>query len=278
MLRTFGPLLAVMFWIGVGGAVEPADAANRRGAMIVSPKRNKEVERSQEVIGKLHVPGQPVVLIRSEGGDGTWWIQPAPELRQRGYFRTAARFGNSKSRKGDRFHVVVLVLRSELEAELFKDRESLPDLPKAILKSEQIPVVLGDVTKERGRIEINSAVLKPQQDEKVKRITQMIGRVADKKEPVVLVRVDDSGGLWWVQNRAQMAKGGYFKATVRFGNDSTPTGTKFRLVVVTPRSGREAAELKSGASLAELPDGIPRSKVVTVRLERTDTREAEGAE
>lgn len=279
MWRTKTLVFAAVFCGAVTTAEQSFAAQKRRGAMIVSPKRNDEVGRSHEVVGRLHVPGQPVVLVRPERGDGTWWIQPTPTVSERGYFKTEVRFGSETSRHGDRFSIVVLVLQSQSDIEYVRDRDSLSELPAAIWQSEPVPVRLDQsAQQEEGPVVISAAVLKPQADEKVKRVTELIGRVPDKLKPIVLIRVDDSGGLWWVQNPVAMGKGGYFKSTVRFGNDKTPDGTKFRVVVVTPRSGQEASVLKAGNSLADLPSGIPRSKEITVQLERPNAKRAEGAE
>ncbi|MBC8351657.1 MAG: hypothetical protein H8E66_06690 [Planctomycetes bacterium] len=279
MWRTSALALAIITWGTIVADHQAQAAPKRRGAMIVSPKRNTEVERSHEVIGKLHVPGQPVILVKPVEGNGTWWIQPKPSVSERGYFKTEVRFGSETSRRGDRFSLVILVLQSSSDIEYLRDRDSISKLPTDIWQSEEVPVVLGDSVKEdKLPVVISAAVLKPQQDEKVKRVTELIGRVPEQLRPVILIRVDDSGGLWWVQDPVAMGKGGYFKSTVRFGNDKTPDGTKFRVVVVTPRSGREAAVLKTGNSLADLPNGIPRSKEVTVQLDRPDTQRVEGAE
>ncbi len=273
---------ALFVALGLCGLLALGDQAfagqKRSGAMIVSPKRNSDVDRTHEIIGKLHVPGQPVILVRPHKGDGSWWIQPPPTVSDKGYFKAEVRFGSDTSRQGDRFSLMVLVLQATSDIEYLRDRDFLPDIPDAIWKSEEIPVVLNDTKKDRGPVAISAAVLKPQADEKVRRVTELIGRVPENLRPIVLIRVDDSGGLWWVQDPVAMGKGGYFKSTVRFGNDKTPDGTKFRVVVVTPRSGQEASVLKQGASLAELPSGIPRSKLVTVELERPDAKRAEGAE
>ncbi|MDA1051484.1 MAG: hypothetical protein O3C40_13530 [Planctomycetota bacterium] len=279
-MRRTNALLLIFVLLGAVTIDHQAQAGpKRRGAKIVSPKRDAEVGRSHEVIGKLDVPGQPVILVRPEEGDGTWWIQPAPTLSDRGYFKSEVRFGSETSRRGDRFSLAVIVLQSQADVEYLRDRESLAELPEALWQSEAVPVVLrDDVKQDRGPVAITAAVLKPQPDDKVKRITEMIGRVPEALRPIVLVRVDDSGGLWWVQDPVVMGKGGYFKSTVHFGNDNTPDGTKFRMVVVTPRSGQEAAVLKTGNSLADLPNGIPRSKEVIVQLERPDAKRVEGAE
>lgn len=268
--------------IGVWGALtinhEASAASRRSGALIVAPKRNSDVERTQEVVGKLRVPGQPIVLVRPHKGDGSWWIQPRPTISDKGYFKSEVRFGSETSRQGDRFSLMVIVLQSASDIEYLQDREFLPEIPASIWQSEEVPVVLNDTQKDNGPVAISAAVLKPLPDEKVKRVTDLIGRVPEGLRPIVLVRVDDSGGLWWVQDPVAMGKGGYFKSAVRFGNDKTPDGTKFRLVVVTPRSGQEASALKPGMSLADLPNGIPRSKLVTVELERPDLKRVEGAE
>lgn len=279
MWRTTALTVAVVTWGIMTTDYQAFAATKRRGAMIVSPKRNDAVERSHEVIGKLHVPGQPVVLVKPEQGDGTWWIQPAPTLSDRGYFKTDVRFGSSASRRGEKFSLVVIVLQSSSDIEYLQDREFLAEIPETIWQSEEVPVVLGDDAKQdRGPVAISAAVLKPLQDEKVKRVADLIGRVPEGLHPIVLVSVDDSSGLWWVQDPVVMGKGGYFKSIVRFGNDATPDGTKFRLLVVTPRSGQEASDLKTGMSLADLPNGIPRSKEIVVQLERPDANRVAGAE
>ncbi|MBI2478764.1 MAG: hypothetical protein HYV60_09065 [Planctomycetia bacterium] len=273
-------LLLIVVLFGAVTIDKPALASSkRRGATVVSPKRNADVERSHEVIGKLHVPGQPVVLVRPEQGDGTWWIQPSPTLTERGYFTTEVRFGSSTSRRGDRFSLVVIVLQSPADIEYLRDREALPEIPNSLWQSEEVPVVLGDDAKQdKGPVAISAAVLKPQPDEKVRRVSELIGRVPEALKPIVLVCVDDGSGLWWVQDPVAMGKDGYFKSVVRFGNEETPNGTKFRVVVVTPRSGREAAALKFGTSIIDLPNGIPRSKEVVVELERPDAKRVQGAE
>ncbi|HRX79430.1 MAG: hypothetical protein H6821_06420 [Planctomycetaceae bacterium] len=279
MWRTTALTIVAVTWGIMATDHEASAATKRRGAMIVSPKRNHEVERSHEVVGKLHVPGQPVVLVKPEQGDGTWWIQPTPTLSDRGYFTTEVRFGSSISRRGDKFSLMVIVLQSASDIEYLRDRDSLEEIPDTIWQSEEVPVVLGDdAKKDRGPVAISAVVLKPQADEKVKRVTELIGRVPEELHPIVLVGVDDSSGLWWVQDPVVMGKGGYFKSIVRFGNDATPDGTKFRILVVTPRSGQEASVLKTGMSLPDLPNGIPRSKEIVVQLERLDAKRAEGAE
>ncbi len=273
-------LLLIVVLLGAAMIDRPTlGSQKRKGAMIVSPKRNADVERSHEVIGKLFVPGQPVVLVRPEQGDGSWWIQPPTTLGERGYFKTDVRFGSSTSRRGDRFSLVVIVLQTQADIEYLRDREALPEIPELLWQSEAVPVVLGDdVKKDKGPVAISAAVLKPLPDEKVRRIAELVGRLSAELKPIVLVAVDDSSGLWWVQDPVVVGKDGYFKSTVRFGNDETPNGTKFRVVVVTPRSGQEAAVLKFGTSIVDLPDGIPRSKEVVVELERPDAQRAEGAE
>lgn len=281
MLRTTANT-ALLIAVLLGAVIvdqQSLGSPKRRGAVIVSPKRNTDVERSHEVIGKLYVPGQPVVLVRPEQGDGSWWIQPAPTLSDRGYFKTEVRFGSSTSRRGDKFSLVVIVLQSPADVEYLREREALPEIPESLWQSEEVPVVLGDdVKKDKGPVAISAAVLKPQPDEKVRRVSDFMGRVSAGLMPIVLVCVDDSTGVWWVQDPVVMGKDGYFRSTVRFGNDETPNGTKFRVVVVTPRSGQEASILKFGTSIVDLPNGIPRSKEVVVELERPDAKRAEGAE
>jgi hypothetical protein len=86
-------------------------------------------------------------VVRPEKGDGSWWIQPAPELGERGHFKAKARFGSSTSKKGDKFFVAILVLRTRQEFEFIKDREFIGELPAAIAQSEPVSVVLGESAK-----------------------------------------------------------------------------------------------------------------------------------
>jgi hypothetical protein len=252
----------------VAAAAHPGLAASprRTAALVVSPKRGDRVQRTSTVFGRTLVPGCPLVLVRPAEGDRHWWVQPPVQMGERGYFRAEARFGNSGVAAGSEFVVLVVVLRSQRELDYFTENDSLAEVPRGVLQSERIRVILSDPAPARAG-PVRASILKPQANARVRRMDELLGKVTHDSRPVVLVRSDEPNSLWWVQDEAVLGKGGYFKARARFGNASTPAGSRFETLVVLPRSEKEAKSLQTGTTLAELPAGIPRSKTVTVVLQ-----------
>ncbi len=263
--------MATLIWIGLMGFDELHAGTKKRGAMIVSPKRDAVVHRTQEVIGKLHVPGQPVVLIKPLDEVGPWWVQPVTRPSERGYFKVEVRFGTAEAQPGERFALTIVVLQSRSDVEWLQNRETVPELPAELWQSEAVQVVLGAADKPDHKTNaIASTILKPRNFGKVQRVTEVAGRVTLEHQPVVLVRDVNGDGLWWAQESAKLDSSGNFTARARFGNAATPHGTKFEVVVIAPRTLQQANEFPVGATLRELPDGIPRSKSITVELEKID--------
>lgn len=248
------------------------NATGKSPASLVSPKRDETVGRSHEVTGKLAIAGHPLVLVRPDAVGGEWYVQPPVELSDRGYFKSKVRFGNDKTAAGAKFHVAVVVLRTPEEAEFFKGKEALPMVPPMFACSEPIPVVLGKPEAEPA--DKNPSVgtlLRPAQDAKVKMITEVAGKLTTKGWPVVVVRSDDPNESWWVQGTAQLGDDGDFICQAQFGNDKTPTGSKFRVAFITLPSSDEADALTVGLALKKLPD-VPRSEEVVVTLDRPEAK------
>lgn len=258
----------VLVWLLFFAASENGMAATRRvAAQIMTPKRNEVVGTTILLMGKTQVAGQPIILVRPDFGDKHYWIQPLPELGGRGYFRAEVRVGNDQAKTGSKFFLTVVVLRSPTEMEHFKGKESIPLLPEGLAVSEEIPVVLRrpEVPVVEGGLKVT--IMRPQPNAKVQRLDEFVGQAPANQKPVVLVRSEEVNGEWWVQDEAAVGQGGYFKTVLHFGNDRTPNGTRFRVMVVSPRNENEAGMLRAGTSVVTLPAGIPRSSEVRVELE-----------
>ncbi|MFN0021040.1 MAG: hypothetical protein ACKVP0_22505 [Pirellulaceae bacterium] len=270
--------------VRIGGAVaaawllawsHPISAAEKAPASIVSPKRDEVVEPMQEVVGRISIPGQPVVLIRPDVPGGEWYPQPPVEPNDRGLFKAKLRFGNDKTASGTKFHIAIVVLTSDEEVDIFRGKESLAVVPESVAHSEVIPVVLGKATtaKAADKTPAVGAVTYPTPDAKVKTVTEVTGKMTSEGWPVVIVRCDNQNDEWWVQGQAKFGEEGAFTSTARFGNEKTPSGTKFRVAVLTFSSAKAAERFVTGISFEGLPPGIPRSKEVLVTLERPEGKD-----
>ena len=82
--------------------------------------------------------------------------------------------------------------------------------------------------------------------------------------PVVFVRPLDAGQGWWVQDPCDVSDSGAFTCGVRYGDGSTPPGTRYSVVVMVMRSKAEAERFRPGQQLTSLPSGYPKSHSITV--------------
>jgi hypothetical protein len=227
-----------------------------------------------------------VVLVRP-GAAGEWYVQPPPELNERGYFKTTARFGNDKTAVGQKFQVAVVIIRSPEELEFFRGKEVLPMVPDSLARSEVIPVTLGD-TADRKEPDGNEAagkkeaavptatLLSPAADAVVKTKTRVAGRVSGKAWPVVLVRSDDPNESWWVQGPLELNSMGEFTCMAHFGSDKTPGGKPFRVIVLLLPDEKGASALPVGLALAQLPADVPRSAEIVVTRDQEEAPAAKG--
>lgn len=268
----------------IGGAVviacllvsgQPAPAAGKAPATIVSPKRDEVVEPVYEFVGRVSIPGQPLVLIRPDVPGGEWYPQPAGEFNDKGLLKAKLRFGNDKTAKGTKFQVAIVVLTSDEELEMFKGKESLAVVPESIAHSEVIPVVLGKAAAAKLPAEkaaVAGLITSPSPDAKVKTVTEVSGKMTSEGWPVVIVRSDLPNDQWWTQGQAKFGEGGSFTSTARFGNEKTQNGRGFLVAILTFPSAKAAEAFAPGTALETLPVGIPVSKEVAVILERPEAK------
>jgi hypothetical protein len=93
------------------GSDEPEEQP--RLAEITSPKTSSSVPRVAELKGHIQTGYHPVVLVRPLADDSVWYVQRTPELNENGEFTLKAVLGNSQTKQGQRFRIIVLAAPSK---------------------------------------------------------------------------------------------------------------------------------------------------------------------
>ena len=125
---------------------EKKEGAEKKEAdvVITSPKKGEEVEQINQVEGKCHKKGHPVVLVRA-ASDTEWWVQQPVEDPKDGEFTSAAHFGREGDiDKGVKYRIIILLAPSkEAAQEKFKTGDRMKALPPVSQcpRSEQVEVV-----------------------------------------------------------------------------------------------------------------------------------------
>jgi hypothetical protein len=263
------------------GTSDSVNADTSRSAVtIISPKRDSGVNPSHEVVGKMSIAAQPIVLVRAEVPGGEWYVQPTIGPNERGYFKSKARFGNDKTARGQRFQIAVVAARNKAELDFFNGKEFVPAIPEMMAISPTITVVLGDASAKEKR-ESDSKVAgttsaglltHPRNNDSVASMMQVTGKVRTDEFPIVLVRNDERNEEWWVQGPIEFNKQGDFACQTRFGNEKTPDGQRFRVVVLSLPKAVAETSFSIGKAIAKLPDDVPRSDEIVVTVSRPETK------
>jgi hypothetical protein len=110
-----------------------------------------------------------------------------------------------------------------------------------------------------------AGILEPGQGAEVSRTEDVTGEVRIKGWPVVFVRALNEGEFWWAQPAVrEVSDNGRFAVHCHFGQQGTPPGTTFSVVVVVAPSREEAERFRAGQQFTSLPIGLPKSLAVTV--------------
>jgi hypothetical protein len=104
----------------------------------------------------------------------------------------------------------------------------------------------------------------PQQGATVGTREELTGRIEPAGWPVIFVQADIPGQPWWCQAPVAQVEGGRFTTSVVFGDQFTPSGTKFRVAGIVTRTREEALKFGIGSKEEALPEGYPQSVVVVV--------------
>ena len=118
-----------------------------------------------------------------------------------------------------------------------------------------------------GGAEIRRASLvieSPKQGATVGMREELTGRMEAEGWPVIFVQALIPGQPWWCQAPVANIDGGRFTTQVVFGDDLTPSGTKFRIAGLVARTREEALKFQIGSKVQDLPEGLPRSAEVVV--------------
>ncbi len=246
------------------------------------------VTHQERFTGRLAVEGHPVILVRADLPDTPWWVQEPVEMLSAKIFRAKGRFGNAKTRPRTRFFLAAIVLPTKEEAEAYEAGQQVRSLPVNVPRSAIVPLSLirADETKKETVVDVArpdlSADATPEEAPTPKKETSVsaegkvklthsipkhVERVQELKfksdrteEPRVLVRAAGKGNQWWAQRVPQKVDD-QFSVTAIFGNDRTPNGHKFEVVIVFPSA---SFEIGVGTSFKALPAQLPQSPVISV--------------
>ncbi|MCA9209610.1 MAG: hypothetical protein KDA55_14695 [Planctomycetales bacterium] len=238
-------------------AEQKADAES--GATLLSPKNDDEVQSIAIVQGRVHMKGWPIALVAAEGSVEGWWVQAPVVPTTPGHFQAPIRIGNFTTKAGTAFNVMVVMARTPEEYQQLRAEEVIEKLPSDLPRSASVRLVLAEDKAPR----VPDVVESPTPLMPVGRIETVRGRVGRGQIPVVLVRSADPKGEWWVQKAPKLAADGRFEGTALFGNEKTPIGQSFHVMVLCA-SADDKLNFKEGDALFVLPKHVPRSDEIIV--------------
>jgi hypothetical protein len=115
-------------------AIEPA--APLVDVRMVSHPDGSLVDRVSDMVIQTRAQGWPVVLVRSNLEDETWWAQQS--IARRGqHIACRVHFGNQQSVAASQFLLVVLFLDTSEEAIRFRSAREFSEIPKGIRRSKE---------------------------------------------------------------------------------------------------------------------------------------------
>lgn len=82
--------------------------------------------------------------------------------------------------------------------------------------------------------------------------------------PVILVRDDNERSPWWVQGQAERQDGQKYSARVHFGNETTESGQRYQIVVLSAADESAAKRFETGMTLNGVPSDLPHSEPIEV--------------
>jgi len=279
----FTKLVGIALFATMPVAMVQGDETKNTGVILLNPQPQEKVEQVVEIAGRVLAPGYPVVLVRADQPGCLWWAQERPKKTSQRSFKASAQIGNDNSLDGSRFQIVVLMVPTAEGRELFQPGASFRELPPDLARSVETIVVLKKpngilgnpkrtLTKLESRPEIEPVdsqaeqaklIQSPTENSQVERADLVTCSSLDGRKPIVLVRSTQANDSWWVQAASSPVGKNRFVSSARFGNDSTPTGTRFRIVAIYP-DAEQSTNLRPGMSIEQLPAGVARSAEVEV--------------
>jgi serine/threonine protein kinase len=187
--------------------------------------------------------------------------QPWARLTQNSRWTLAA-VGAAVAAIGLIASAVMLFRSSPGENPARPSRNDAGSAPRAALEVPDTspPAVVARSESVRPRLVIES----PGQGAMVNMREDLAGRLESGGWPVIFIQAMIPGQPWWCQAPITKVEGGKFTAQVVFGDESTPSGTKYRLAGVVAPTQEAAMKFAIGAHGQALPEGLPRSDEVVV--------------
>ena len=136
LVKTGTPPVAVVR----AGSDEPVEQP--RLAEITSPKNSANVPRVAELNGRIQTGYHPVVLVRPLVDNSVWYVQRSPELNEAGEFTLNVVLGNSQTKQGQRFRIIVLAAPSKEAANKLKVGAAVRKIPDGEGVSKETVVTL----------------------------------------------------------------------------------------------------------------------------------------
>jgi RNA polymerase sigma factor (sigma-70 family) len=110
-----------------------------------------------------------------------------------------------------------------------------------------------------------AVIVSPKDGGTVSHNEDLEGRIRGRGWPVVLIR-PHGAQPWWVQPSVDDVINGKFSCPVYFGNETSPDGMRFKVVILVARDRSEARSFSAGSTLQTLPPNLPSSEPITVTL------------
>jgi hypothetical protein len=106
-------------------------------------------------------------------------------------------------------------------------------------------------------------ILFPRPDAVVAENEELEGKVADGW-PVIFIRPNVDGGMWWAQKPIDEVIDGAFSVAIHVGDEATLPGTEFSIRVCIAKSKSEAAQYKAGRRMNTLPIELKTTEAISV--------------
>jgi serine/threonine-protein kinase len=172
------------------------------------------------------------------------------------------------------FVVAIIVFRSSKDDRPASQQEALPTNNGPVPTKDEHPA------SRQGTLPTNNGPVPPARRADVRRASLVIetpkeganvgmredltGRIESEGWPVIFVQALIPGQPWWCQAPVARVDGGRFSTQVVFGDEFTPSGTRFRIAGLVARTREEALKFEIGSKEQALPEGLPRSAEVVV--------------
>ncbi len=234
-------------------------------AVVTSPVAGQAVATSSRVMIEMLGPGHPIIAVRSKEKNSYWWIQEAAKSVSSREYAVDARFGNENTDDRTEFEIVAMVAENARAAASFKLGTAVKQLPAELVQSKMVDVVLDRTESFSHGATLSAELMQPIPNGLAQRLQRVSVRMSDHigAQPLLLVRSMERNSPWWVQDVMQSDGKGNLTGLARIGNEKTPAGSRFLMMLVVPNTESARAVAVPGTSMKEIA-GFQRSRVFAI--------------